>query len=115
MSHYALLGDYRFGNAAEDIRGASLYGLDDKGQGDEKLGKIQDVIFQSLERRYWLCCGRYRRMADDERVRRCPPIVCARLTSMMATSPAISLRRRSRKLSAVQRKRSEYACEMDGL
>ena len=45
MSHYALLGDYRFGNAAEDIRGASLYGLDDKGQGDEKLGKIQDVIF----------------------------------------------------------------------
>jgi hypothetical protein len=43
MSHYALLGDYRFGNAAEDIRGAALYGFDDKGQGNEKLGKIQDV------------------------------------------------------------------------
>jgi hypothetical protein len=45
MSHYALLGDYRFGDAAEDVRGASLYGFDDKGQDDEKLGKIQDVIF----------------------------------------------------------------------
>lgn len=45
MSHYALLGDYRFGNAAEDIRGAALYGFDNKGQDDEKLGKIQDVIF----------------------------------------------------------------------
>ena len=40
MSHYALLGEYRFGNAAEDVRGAALYGVD-----DEKLGKIQDVIF----------------------------------------------------------------------
>lgn len=40
MSHYALLGEYRFGNAAEDVRGAALYGV-----GDEKLGKIQDVIF----------------------------------------------------------------------
>ncbi len=40
MSHYSLLGEYRFGNAAEDVRGAALYGT-----GDEKLGKIQDVIF----------------------------------------------------------------------
>lgn len=40
MSHYALLGEYKFGNAAEDIRGAALYGVE-----DEKLGKIQDVIF----------------------------------------------------------------------
>ena len=40
MSHYALLGDYRFGNPTEDIRGAALYGPD-----DEKLGKIKDVIF----------------------------------------------------------------------
>jgi hypothetical protein len=40
MSHYALLGEYRFGNAAEDVHGAALYGT-----GDEKLGKIQDVIF----------------------------------------------------------------------
>jgi hypothetical protein len=45
MSHYALLGDYRFGNAAEDIRGAALYGFGDERQDDEKLGKIQDVIF----------------------------------------------------------------------
>jgi molybdopterin synthase catalytic subunit len=40
MSHYGLLGAYRFANAAEDIRGAALYGI-----GDERLGKIQDVIF----------------------------------------------------------------------
>ncbi len=40
MAHYALLGEYRFGNAAEDVRGAALYGV-----GDEKLGKIKDVIF----------------------------------------------------------------------
>jgi hypothetical protein len=45
MSHYALLGEYRFNNATEDIRGAALYGFNAKGQGDEKLGKIQDVIF----------------------------------------------------------------------
>ncbi|HVM94119.1 MAG TPA: PRC-barrel domain-containing protein [Terriglobales bacterium] len=43
MSHYALLGDYRFGNATEDIRGSALYGV-----GDEKLGKIQDVIYDHL-------------------------------------------------------------------
>ena len=40
MSHYGVLGDYRFKNAAEDIRGATLYGA-----GDDKLGKIVDVIF----------------------------------------------------------------------
>jgi hypothetical protein len=34
------LKDYRFSNAAEDIRGATLYGAN-----DEKLGKIDDVIF----------------------------------------------------------------------
>lgn len=45
MSHYVLLGDYRFGNAADDIRGATLYGFDNQGQDDAKLGKIQDVIF----------------------------------------------------------------------
>ena len=41
MSHYGVLKDYRFPVAAEDIRGAALYGNDDH----EKLGKIDDVIF----------------------------------------------------------------------
>jgi len=40
MSHYGVLGDYRFRDAAEDIRGTTLYGAEDK-----KLGKIEDVIF----------------------------------------------------------------------
>src|ERR1700751_1398465 len=40
MSHYGVLGNYRFQEAADDIRGTHLYGLE-----DEKLGKIQDVIF----------------------------------------------------------------------
>lgn len=43
MPHYGLLGDFRFANpveAAEDIRGAKVYG-----RNDEKLGKIDDVIF----------------------------------------------------------------------
>jgi sporulation protein YlmC with PRC-barrel domain len=35
-----MLRDYRFTDAAEDIRGAKLYGIN-----DEKLGKIEDVIF----------------------------------------------------------------------
>lgn len=40
MAHYGLLGDYKFRDAATDIRGTTLYGV-----GDEKLGKIEDVIF----------------------------------------------------------------------
>ena len=40
MAQYGMLRDYRFTDAAEDIRGATLYGLN-----DEKLGKIDDVIF----------------------------------------------------------------------
>ena len=40
MAHYGLLRNYRFEESADDIRGASLYGRD-----DEKLGKIDDVIF----------------------------------------------------------------------
>lgn len=43
MAHYGTLRDYRFPDtdeAADDIRGSSLYGRD-----DEKLGKIDDVIF----------------------------------------------------------------------
>ena len=40
MAHFGMLRDYRFSNDVDDIRGASLYGID-----DEKLGKIDDVIF----------------------------------------------------------------------
>jgi sporulation protein YlmC with PRC-barrel domain len=43
MARYGTLGDYRFSNtdeAASDIRGAKIYG-----PGDEKLGEIDDVIF----------------------------------------------------------------------
>jgi hypothetical protein len=40
MAHQGTLRDYRFSDAAEDIRGATLYGLN-----DENLGTIDDVIF----------------------------------------------------------------------
>jgi hypothetical protein len=40
MAHYGTLRNISIGNAAEDIRGSHLYGLN-----DEKLGKIDDVIF----------------------------------------------------------------------
>jgi hypothetical protein len=40
MAHYGILNDVRVTDPAEDIRGSHLYGLD-----DEKLGKIEDVIF----------------------------------------------------------------------
>jgi hypothetical protein len=40
MAHQGTLRDYRFSDAAEDIRGATLYGFS-----DEKLGTIDDVIF----------------------------------------------------------------------
>ncbi len=40
MAHYGTLKEIRIGDAAEDIRGSHLYGLN-----DEKLGKIEDVIF----------------------------------------------------------------------
>jgi stress response protein YsnF len=40
MSHYGLLGEFQFRDAAYDIRGTTVYG-----QEDEKLGKIDDVIF----------------------------------------------------------------------
>lgn len=40
MAHYGMLRDYRLADVAEDIRGSKLYGLN-----DEKLGKIDDVIF----------------------------------------------------------------------
>lgn len=40
MAKHGMLRDFRFADATEDIRGSKLYGLD-----DEKLGKIDDVIF----------------------------------------------------------------------
>ncbi len=42
MPHYGLLRDYRFDDLGteEDIRGSNVYG-----RNDEKLGKIEDVIF----------------------------------------------------------------------
>ena len=40
MAHFGTLRDYRFAQDAGDIRGSELYGLN-----DEKLGKIDDAIF----------------------------------------------------------------------
>ena len=43
MTRYGTLGDYRFSDtedAANDIRGSKVYGLN-----DEKLGEIDDVVF----------------------------------------------------------------------
>jgi len=40
MAHYGILKDARITDVANDIRGSHLYGLN-----DEKLGKIEDVIF----------------------------------------------------------------------
>ena len=40
MAHYGTLRDTSFAEAGEDIRGSHLYGIN-----DEKLGKIEDVIF----------------------------------------------------------------------
>lgn len=40
MAIYGNLKDYRFGDEADDIRGSNIYGLN-----DEKLGEIDDVIF----------------------------------------------------------------------
>jgi sporulation protein YlmC with PRC-barrel domain len=39
---YTTLRDYRFGRDIDDIRGSSVYGAD-----DEKIGKIDDVVFDS--------------------------------------------------------------------
>lgn len=40
MAHYGMLRDYRFAQDVDDIRGAAIYGVD-----NDKLGKIDDVIF----------------------------------------------------------------------
>lgn len=39
---YSTLRDYRFNRDIDDIRGSSVYG-----PGDDKLGKVDDVIFDS--------------------------------------------------------------------
>lgn len=41
MPHYATLKDYQFKDRVDDIRGETLYGVD-----DDKLGTIEDVIFE---------------------------------------------------------------------
>jgi len=40
MAHYGMLRDYRFSDDVDDIRGATLHG-----RNGDKLGKIDDVIF----------------------------------------------------------------------
>jgi len=43
MPHYGTLRDFRFSDvdeATDDVRGAKVYGLN-----DEKLGKVDDIIF----------------------------------------------------------------------
>src|SRR5947209_13697663 len=40
ITHYGTLSSFRFADEASDLRGTLLYG-----RGDEKLGKIDDVIF----------------------------------------------------------------------
>jgi sporulation protein YlmC with PRC-barrel domain len=40
MPHYGILREYRFEGEVNDLRGAEVYGVN-----DEKLGKIEDVIF----------------------------------------------------------------------
>jgi len=61
MAHCGLLRNYRFSDsseAAEDIRGAKLYGVD-----DEKLGKVEDVIFDHSTGLIRYVSSRYRRLA----------------------------------------------------
>ena len=41
MPHFATLRDYRFKEQLDDIRGCDLYGVD-----NDKLGKIEDVVFE---------------------------------------------------------------------
>src|SRR5438270_7518105 len=68
MAHLGTLRDFRFDDQADDIRGAALYGRD-----NEKLGKIDDVIFDhsSGELKYavvdtggWLSSKRFLVTAD---------------------------------------------------
>ena len=73
MAHLATLRDFRFEDQADDIRGAALYRRD-----NEKLGKIDDVIFDhsSGQLKYvvvdtggWLSSKRFLVTADRIRPR----------------------------------------------
>ena len=73
MAHLGTLRDFRFADQADDVRGSVLYGKD-----NEKLGKIDDVIFDhtSGQVRYgvvdtggWLTSKRFLVMADRIRPR----------------------------------------------
>ncbi len=65
LNHTAkgMLGNYRFGNLAEDIRSSKLYGLN-----DDKLGKTEDVTFEHatgnicylvVDTGGWLCTKKF--------------------------------------------------------
>ena len=49
MAHVGTLGSHRFSQGVDDIRGATVYGAE-----DEKIGKVDDVIFDhaTMEIRY---------------------------------------------------------------
>jgi sporulation protein YlmC with PRC-barrel domain len=49
MAHYGSLGDHRFTAHVPDVRGADVYGSE-----DEKIGNIEDVIFdhETMEIRF---------------------------------------------------------------
>ncbi|HWC20074.1 MAG TPA: PRC-barrel domain-containing protein [Terriglobales bacterium] len=73
MAHLGTLRDFRFADQANDVRGSALYG-----RNDEKLGKIDDVIFDhaSGQIRYvvvdtggWLSSKQFLVMADRIRPR----------------------------------------------
>ncbi|HET7441220.1 MAG TPA: PRC-barrel domain-containing protein [Terriglobales bacterium] len=73
MAHYGTLHDYRFSDpGGEDIRGSKIYGRD-----DDKLGKIDDVIFDHttgaiayvvVDTGGWLSSKRF--IVPSERLRR---------------------------------------------
>lgn len=63
MAHLATLSDYKFEDAADDVRGANLYG-----ENDEKLGTIDDVVLDHsnggiryvvIDSNGWLPGGKY--------------------------------------------------------
>jgi hypothetical protein len=47
MPRYRTLRDFHFPNAAEDIRGAELFGEDPSQGNNDRLGVIADVVFDS--------------------------------------------------------------------
>ena len=66
MAHFGTLRDYHFNDvdeATDDVRGSKVYGPD-----DEKLGKIDDVIFDHSTGQHSVCGHRYRRLALQQEV-----------------------------------------------